>query len=57
MAVFLHQDRRAIEAARVLSGRLNTLRWNEGNLAHVNTLSMDSSQKVHPLPQFYVVPR
>lgn len=50
MLIFLHQDERALDAARATGGLLNRLTWNAGEATLANSIRMYSEEHRHPLP-------
>lgn len=50
LLIFLHQDERALDAARATSGLLHRLVWNTGQAELAKSIKLFSEEHRHPLP-------
>ncbi len=50
LLIFLHQDERALDAARATGGLLHRLAWNAGETELVKSIKLLSESYRHPLP-------
>lgn len=50
MLIFLHQDERALDAARATGGLLHRLVWNSGEASISQKVKLYSGEHLHPLP-------
>ncbi len=50
LLIFLHQDERALDAARATGGLLHRLVWNTGQASLAKSIKLFSEEHRHPLP-------